>query len=273
MNQPAVNHEFSLITDHDTYLFKEGNHVRLYEKLGSHLAVVDGVEGTFFAVWAPNAEQVFVSGDFNYWSLDSHPLAVRWDGSGIFQGFIAGIGNGTLYKYHIVSRHNGYRVDKGDPFAMHWETPPRTASIVWDIAYDWGDQKWMGSRAAVNSLKAPCSIYEMHFGSWRRVAEEDNRWLSYREMAEYLPDYLMEMGFTHVQFLPLMEHPFYGSWGYQTLGYFAPSSRYGTPQDFMYLIEALHNRGIGVILDWVPSHFPSDEFGLTFFDGTHLFEH
>ncbi len=273
MNQPAVNHEFSLITDHDTYLFKEGNHFRLYEKLGSHLAVVDGVAGTFFAVWAPNAEQVFLSGDFNGWSRDSHPLAVRWDGSGIFQGFVAGVGNGSLYKYHIVSRHNGYRVDKGDPFAMMWEMPPRTASIVWDIGYEWNDGDWMKSRAAANSLNAPCSIYEMHFGSWRRGGEDGSRWLTYREMAEYLPEYLLETGFTHVEFLPLMEHPFYGSWGYQTLGYFAPSSRYGTPQDFMYLIESLHKSGIGVILDWVPSHFPSDEFGLTFFDGTHLFEH
>ncbi len=273
MDKGNVNHEFSLITDHDTFLFKQGNHFRLYEKLGSHIVTVDGEEGTFFAVWAPNARQVFVTGDFNYWNHRSHPLAVRWDGSGIFHGFIPGIGNGTVYKYHIVSNEGGYSVDKGDPFAMHWETPPRTASIVWDIKYDWGDREWMDGRARANALSAPCSVYELHFGSWRRVPEEDNRWLSYREMAEVLPDYIQEMGFTHVEFLPMMEHPFYGSWGYQTVGYFAPTSRYGTPQDFMYLIEALHRKGIGIILDWVPSHFPSDEHGLTFFDGTHLFEH
>ncbi|MEN6440487.1 MAG: 1,4-alpha-glucan branching protein GlgB [Syntrophobacter sp.] len=272
MENSNVSH-FSLITEHDTYLFKQGNHFRLYEKLGSHLAVVDGVAGTYFAVWAPNAERVSVIGDFNGWNRDSHMLSVRWDGSGIFEGFIPGLGNGTVYKYHIVSRENGYRVDKGDPFAVHWETPPRTASIVWDIQYDWNDQGWMSSRAEANSLKAPYSIYELHIGSWRRVPDEGNRPMSFREMAEYLPEYLLEMGFTHVEFLPIMEHPFYGSWGYQTVGYFAPSSRYGTPQDFMHLIEVLHQNGIGVILDWVPSHFPSDEHGLTFFDGTHLFEH
>jgi len=273
MSDPPVKFNFSLITDQDTYLFKEGNHFRLYEKLGSHIANVDGEEGVYFAVWAPNAEQVLVMGDFNNWNRESHPLAVRSDGSGIFEGFIPGLANGTAYKYHVVSKVNGYRVDKGDPFALHWETPPGTASIVWDIKYDWGDQGWMSRRAAANSLKAPFSIYELHFGSWRRVVEDKDRWLTYSEMADYLPDYIEEMGFTHVEFLPIMEHPFYGSWGYQTLGYFAPTSRYGAPQDFMHLIEVLHNRGIGVILDWVPSQFPSDEFGLTFFDGTHLFEH
>ncbi|MEM5786406.1 MAG: 1,4-alpha-glucan branching protein GlgB [Syntrophobacteraceae bacterium] len=273
MNKPNVDHHFSLITDHDTYLFKEGSHYRLYEKLGSHPVVVDGVAGTFFAVWAPNAERVSVIGDFNGWSRDSHPLSARWDGSGIFEGFISGLGNGTIYKYHIVSRYNGYSVDKGDPFAMHWETPPRTASIVWDIGYDWDDTQWMESRAAANSLKAPYSIYELHIGSWRRIPEQDNRSMNYRELAEVLPGYLRDMGFTHVEFMPIMEHPFYGSWGYQTVGYFAPTSRYGTPQDFMYLIDVLHKCGIGIILDWVPSHFPSDEHGLTYFDGTHLFEH
>lgn len=273
MNTPNVNPEFSLISDQDTYLFKEGNHFRLYEKLGSHIVNVDGVTGTYFAVWAPNAEKVFVIGDFNGWNCESHQLHVRWDGSGIFEGFIPGIGNGSIYKYHIISRVNGYRVDKADPFAMHMETPPKTGSIVWDIGYEWNDSRWMETRAAKNALNAPFSIYEMHLGSWRRVPDDGNRWMSYREVAEYLPDYLKETGFTHVEFLPVMEHPFYGSWGYQTLGYFAPTSRYGTPQDFMYLIEVLHQNGIGVILDWVPSHFPSDEFGLTFFDGTHLYEH
>jgi 1,4-alpha-glucan branching enzyme len=273
MHEPYVKHGFSLITDQDTYLFKEGNHFRLYDKLGSHLVSVEGESGTHFAVWAPNAEKVFVMGDFNYWNKESHPLAGRWDGSGIFEGFIPGIGPGSIYKYHIQSRENGYRVDKSDPFARHCETPPKTGSIVWDDSYEWNDGAWMGNRARVNALNAPYSIYEVHFGSWRRSGDPENRSLSYREMAEYLPGYVKEMGFTHVEFIPLMEHPFYGSWGYQTTGYFAPTSRYGTPQDLMYLIDTLHQNGIGVIFDWVPSHFPSDEFGLTFFDGTHLFEH
>ncbi len=273
MNSPNVDHEFSLITEHDTYLFKEGNHFRLYEKLGSHLVTVDGVAGAFFAVWAPNAESVSVTGDFNGWSNESHLLAPRWDGSGIFSGFIPGLGKGAIYKYHIVSRENGYSVDKADPFARHCETPPRTGSIIWDTDYEWDDREWMQGRAKANALNAPYSIYEVHLGSWRRLPEQDNRSLNYREMADYLPGYVKEMGFTHVEFLPIMEHPFFGSWGYQTTGYFAPTSRYGTPQDFMYLVDVLHKNGIGVILDWVPSHFPSDEFGLTFFDGTHLFEH
>lgn len=273
MDKPYVNHEFSMLTDHDTYLFKEGNHFRLYEKLGSHVVSVDGVSGTYFAVWAPNAQKVSVVGDFNYWNRESHELAVRWDGSGIFEGFIPGIGQGAIYKYYIVSNVNGYGVEKGDPYARHWETPPKTGSIVWDTSYEWNDSEWMERRGYINRLNAPYSIYELHVGSWRRVPEQGNRWMSYREMADYLPGYVKEMGFTHVEFLPIMEHPFYGSWGYQTLGYFAPTSRFGTPQDFMYLIDVLHQNGIGVILDWVPSHFPSDEYGLTFFDGTHLFEH
>ncbi len=273
MDKPYVNHEFSMLTDHDTYLFKEGNHFRLYEKLGSHIVNVDGVSGTYFAVWAPNARSVSVIGDFNSWNRESHELAVRWDGSGVFEGFIPGVGQGAIYKYYIVSRENGYSVEKGDPYARHWETPPKTGSIVWDTSYEWNDREWMERRGYVNRLNAPYSIYELHLGSWRRVPEQGNRWMSYREMADYLPGYVKEMGFTHVEFLPIMEHPFYGSWGYQTLGYFAPTSRFGTPQDFMYLIDVLHQNGIGVILDWVPSHFPSDEYGLTFFDGTHLFEH
>jgi len=273
MGNSEVSYGFSLITEHDTYLFKQGNHFRLYEKMGSHIVDVDGVRGTFFAVWAPNAVEVSVIGDFNFWDKETHPLAVRWDGSGIWEGFIPGLGQGAIYKYHIVSRENGYRVDKGDPYARHWETPPKTGSIVWDTGYDWNDGEWMAGRAKPNALNAPWSIYEVHLGSWRRVPEQGNRGMSYREMAEYIPGYIAEMGFTHVEFLPIMEHPFYGSWGYQTTGYFAPTSRYGTPQDFMYLIDVLHQSGIGVILDWVPSHFPSDEFGLTFFDGTHLFEH
>ncbi len=273
MEKPTVTQGFSLITEHDTYLFKEGNHFRLHEKLGSHIVDVDGVTGTFFAVWAPNAEKVSVVGDFNLWDRTAHPLAARRDGSGIWEGFIPEIGHGAIYKYHIASRENGYSANKGDPYARHWETPPKTGSRVWDTAYDWDDGEWMAGRAKATSLKAPCSIYEVHLGSWKRVPEQGDRWMSYREMAEYLPGYVAEMGFTHVEFLPIMEHPFYGSWGYQTTGYFAPTSRYGTPQDFMHLIDVLHQKGIGVILDWVPSHFPTDEFGLTFFDGTHLFEH
>jgi 1,4-alpha-glucan branching enzyme len=263
----------SHITDFDVYLFKEGNHFKLYEKFGSHLVNINGVQGTSFNVWAPNAEKVSVIGDFNGWDKESHPLSVRGDGSGIWEGFIPNVGEGTVYKYHIVSKYNNYRVDKGDPFAFCWQVPPKTASVVLDLTYKWKDTEWMKNRHSSNSLNAPISIYEVHLGSWRRVPEEGNRYLTYREMAHYLADYMKEMGFTHVEFLPVMEHPFYGSWGYQTVGYFAPTSRYGTPQDFMYLIDHLHQNGIGVILDWVPSHFPSDEHGLVYFDGTHIYEH
>ena len=268
-----VIHNVSLLTDFDVHLFREGNHFKLYDKLGSHLMDVDGVKGAYFAVWAPNAERVSVTGDFNGWNKESHLLKPREDSSGLWEGFIPGIKKGAIYKYHIVSRHYGYRVDKGDLFAFHWETPPKTASIVWDLNYEWNDSKWMANRHKFNSLDAPYSIYELHLGSWRRVPEEGNRFLNYREIAHYLADYVKEMGFTHVELLPIMEHPFYGSWGYQTVGYFAPTSRYGTPQDFMYFVDYLHQNGIGVILDWVPSHFPSDEHGLAYFDGTYLFEH
>jgi 1,4-alpha-glucan branching enzyme len=261
------------ITDLDIHLFKEGNHFKLFDKLGSHHIVADGNEGVSFAVWAPNAEKVSVIGDFNGWNRDSHPLNARWDSSGIWEGFIPGIKKGAIYKYHIQSRQNGYRVDKGDPFARHWETPPKTGSIVWDIAYEWRDDDWMKNRCKANALDGPISIYEIHPGSWRRVPEDGNRSLSYRELADVLPAYVKDMGYTHVEFMPVTEHPFYGSWGYQTVGYFAPTSRYGTPEDFMALVDQLHHYGIGVILDWVPSHFPSDEHGLAFFDGTSLFEH
>jgi len=269
----TVRHNVSLLTDHDIYLFREGNHFGLYEKLGSHAMTVKGVSGTLFAVWAPNAAKVSVIGDFNGWSRDSHPLAVRSDGSGIWEGFIPGIGQGTLYKYYIVSKHHRHAGEKGDPFAFHWETPPRTASIVWDLQYAWGDLPWMKDRHLRNSLSSPYSVYELHIGSWRRKPEENSRSLTYREMADYLPEYLKDTGFTHVEFMPVMEHPFYGSWGYQCTGYFAPTSRYGTPQDFMFLIDRLHQEGIGVVLDWVPSHFPGDAHGLVYFDGTHLYEH
>jgi 1,4-alpha-glucan branching enzyme len=264
-----------LLTDHDIYLFREGTHVRAYEKLGAH-AVPSGPDqqqGTHFSLWAPNAASVSMVGDFNGWNPASHPLTVRSDSSGIWEGFIPGVRVGALYKYHIVSRQAGYTVDKADPFAFYCETPPRTASVVWDLSYEWGDDQWMGARGRANAHDAPWSIYELHLGSWRRVPEEHDRFMTYRELAHAVGDYVVEMGFTHVELLPIMEHPFYGSWGYQVTGYFAPTSRYGTPQDFMYFVDHLHRRGIGVILDWVPSHFPSDEHGLGYFDGTHLYEH
>jgi 1,4-alpha-glucan branching enzyme len=268
LTAPAVG----LITDDDLFLFNEGTHARLYDKLGAHCADVDGRRGMHFAVWAPNAQGVFLAGSFNGWNKDSHPL-VRVGGSGIWAGFIPGIKKGTLYKYDIRSRFLGYRADKADPFSIFNEIPPKTASIVWDLEYSWGDREWMAARRARNALTQPISIYEMHLGSWRRVPEEGNRSLSYRELAPLLVDYLRQTGFTHVEFLPLMDHPFFGSWGYQITGYFAPSGNYGTPQDLMFLIDTLHQNGFAVILDWVPSHFPADEHGLAYFDGTHLFEH
>jgi 1,4-alpha-glucan branching enzyme len=272
--QQSVIHGSSMLTEHDIYLFKEGTHSRLYNKLGAHPMTVDGDEGTLFAVWAPNAASVSVVGDFNGWNNQSHTLAPRWDGSGIWEGFVPKIGKGSLYKFHVVSR-TGYRVDKGDPYAFAWELSHRTgsASVVWDLGYEWNDASWMETRKSRNAMDSPMAIYEMHLGSWRRVPEEGNRSLTYREMADLLPQYLREAGFTHVEFMPVMEHPFFGSWGYQVTGYFAPTSRYGTPQDFMYLVDRLHQEGLGVVLDWVPSHFPSDEHGLAFFDGTHLYEH
>ncbi|CRX38222.1 1,4-alpha-glucan branching protein GlgB [Estrella lausannensis] len=263
----------SLMTDSDIHLFKEGKHFRLYEKLGSRVVSVDGVKGVLFAVWAPNAKSVSVIGDFNGWNGNKNPLFPRWDSSGIFEGFIPHIGQGALYKYRIVSRERGAVLEKSDPFAFLSEAPPKTASVVTDLSYEWDEEEWEEERRQRNALAAPMSIYEMHLGSFRKNPEEGGRSLTYREMADFLPGYINEMGFTHVQFMPVMEHPFEGSWGYQTVGYFAPTSRFGTPQDFMFLIETLHRSGIGVILDWVPSHFPSDEHGLYRFDGTHLFEH
>ncbi len=262
----------SLLTDQDLYLFNEGTHYRIHEKLGAHLITSGGEAGTCFGVWAPNAREVFVMGSFNGWNRHSHPLQARGN-SGIWEGFVPGVSKGSLYKFHIVSHHHGHVGDKADPMGLFHEKPPRTASVVWDLEYEWADRGWMEKRAARNSLQAPVSIYEVHLGSWMRVPEEHSRPLSYREMAPRLADYVRHMGFTHVELLPVMEHPFYGSWGYQTTGYFAPTARYGTPQDFMYLVDYLHQHGIGVILDWVPSHFPSDGHGLAYFDGTHLFEH
>jgi 1,4-alpha-glucan branching enzyme len=264
--------DFSLLTQDDIYLFNEGSHFRLYEKLGAH-AVDDGrLKGVYFAVWAPNAAQVSVIGDFNGWDKLSHPLHAR-DSSGIWEGVVSQLEKGALYKYHIISRLDNYEVDKADPFAVFNQIAPDKASVIWNLDYSWQDHAWMADRGRANALDAPIAIYEVHPGSWQRVPEEDNRPLTYRELAPKLAEYVLHMGFSHVEFLPIMEHPFYGSWGYQTLGYFSPTSRYGTPQDFMFLIDHLHQHGIGVILDWVPSHFPSDEHGLGFFDGSHLFEH
>jgi len=268
----ATATDVTLLSAQDLYLFNEGSHCRLYDKLGAHLHTVDDVAGTTFAVWAPNARYVSVIGDFNGWDRGSHPLRPRGS-SGIWEGFIPGVGEGATYKYHIASHHHSYRVDKADPFAFFAEVPPKTASRVWDLEYTWNDHEWMANRRRRNALDAPISVYEVHLGSWRRVPEEGQRFLTYREIAPMLAEHVLRLGFTHVEFLPLMEHPFYGSWGYQTTGYFAPTSRYGTPQDLMYLIDYLHQRGIGVYLDWVPSHFPTDEHGLGYFDGTHLYEH
>ncbi|HKA32510.1 MAG TPA: 1,4-alpha-glucan branching protein GlgB [Candidatus Binatia bacterium] len=264
--------EFSLLTEQDLYLFNEGSHFRLHEKLGAHYVHSDGIEGTYFAVWAPDAYGVYVIGSFNDWKKGTHLLRPRGS-SGIWEGFFPDVKKGSLYKYHIVSRTYGYQVDKSDPFSFFNEIPPRTASIVWDLDHPWGDGEWMARRREHNAIDKPMSIYEVHLGSWRRVPDEGNRSLSYRELAHSLAEYVREMGFTHVEFLPIMDHPFFGSWGYQITGYFAPSANYGTPQDFMYLVDVLHQSGIGVILDWVPSHFPTDEHGLGYFDGTHLFEH
>jgi len=245
----------SLLSPFDLHLFNEGTHSHLFEKMGAHPS--HDPEGTYFAVWAPNADSVSVIGDFNAWDKNANGLYVR-ETSGIWEGFIPTVGNGALYKYYVHSKVTGKGVDKADPYAAYSEAPPRQASIVWDLGYDWGDGDWMTNRRKVNDTSAPWAVYEVHLGSWLRVPEEGNRWLSYRELAPRLADYVSRMGFTHVEFMPVMEHPFYGSWGYQVTGFFAPSSRYGTPQDFMFLVDYLHQNGIGVVLDWVPSHFPPD---------------
>ncbi len=262
---------YSLFTDFDIDLFKAGKHFRLYEKLGAHLLEVDGVKGVYFAVWAPSARSVSVVGDFNYWIQGDHQLQVRWDSSGIWEGFIPGIEKGTTYKYKIQSNNGGIITEKADPFALYCEHPPHTASVVWDLDYKWKDKKWMETRKEHNDLDKPYSVYEVHLGSWKRNAE--GKFLTYLELATALVDYIKETGFTHVEFMPIMEYPYDPSWGYQLVGYFAPTSRFGTPQDFMVLVDKLHEAGIGVILDWVPSHFPEDAHGLGFFDGSNLFEH
>ncbi len=264
---------FSLLSDFDIGLFKSGRHFRLYEKLGSHVVENQGVTGTYFGVWAPNAENVSVIGGFNGWNSQSHKLFPRWDGSGIWEGWIADVGNGEVYKYFIQSNIGGQQLEKGDPFALRWEESPKTASMVWDTWYEWQDNGWMTSRRNKNSLNSPISVYELHIGSWKRDPSDNERRLSYREIADTLVPYVKDLGFTHVEFMPIMQHPYEPSWGYQITGYFAASSRFGTPQDLMYLIEQLHKNDIGVILDWVPSHYPNDAHGLYRFDGSALYEH
>jgi 1,4-alpha-glucan branching enzyme len=269
---PSISEGFSLLTEFDIYLFKSGKHYKLYEKLGAHVINTNEHAGTYFAVWAPNAKEISILGNFNHWQDKQHRLNPRWDGSGIWEGFFSDINHGEVYKYAIHSNTGEYMV-KSDPFASYCETPPKTASIVWDSKYDWKDDAWLEERKKVSGKPKPYSVYEVHYGSWKRKLDDGNRSLTYPEMAKELVQYVSDMGFTHVEFLPLMEHPFYGSWGYQLTGYFAPTSRYGSPEDFKYLIDCFHRAGIGVLLDWVPSHFPGDEHGLFKFDGTYLYEH
>ncbi|MEO8740472.1 MAG: 1,4-alpha-glucan branching protein GlgB [Casimicrobiaceae bacterium] len=252
--------------EQDIYLFREGTHDALYSVMGCAL----GAQGATFRVWAPNAVSVSVIGEWNGWNGDADPLVARGDHTGIWEGSVRGVARGHAYKFRIVTRDAG-TMDKADPFALYAEPPPLTASRVWTLDYDWGDSEWMTTRGRRNALDAPMSIYEMHLGSWRRA--DSARLPTYREIAQPLADYAHEHGFTHVELMPITEHPFYGSWGYQTTGYFAPTSRYGEPQDLMYLIDILHQRGVGVLLDWVPSHFPDDVHGLAHFDGTYLYEH
>ncbi|HEY6291750.1 MAG TPA: 1,4-alpha-glucan branching protein GlgB [Terriglobia bacterium] len=256
----------------DVHLFNEGTHYRLFDKLGARSLALNGVQGTYFAVWAPNAERVTVMGDFNFWDRSNRPLEML-GGSGIWHGFVAGAVRGMKYKYFISSHYLGYQIDKADPVAFWNQEPPLTASVIWDLDYNWGDGAWMETRRDRNSRSAALSIYEVHLGSWMRSPDDPQRFLSYRDLASRLAEYCRATGFTHVELLPIMEHPYYPSWGYQITGYFAPTSRYGTPQDFMYFVDLLHQQGIGVILDWVPSHFPTDGHGLGYFDGTHLYEH
>lgn len=262
----------SLFSDFDISLFISGKHFRLYEKFGAHLTTVNDIQGTYFAVWAPNAQAVGVMGDFNQWNRTAHPLNPRWDSSGIWEGFVPNVGKGEVYKYAIKGA-DGADIEKGDPYAIRWERPPRTASIIWDMDYKWTDKSWISKRPKVNALNKPMSVYELHLGSWQRDPSEPKRILTYKEIAASLVPYILDMGFTHVELMPIMEYPYYPSWGYQITGYFAASSRHGTPQELMYLIEELHKNDIAVILDWVPSHFPGDAHGLYHFDGTHLYEH
>ncbi|WP_405383241.1 1,4-alpha-glucan branching protein GlgB [Maribacter sp. LLG6340-A2] len=261
----------SLFTDFDINLFKSGKHYRLYEKLGSHLLTLDGVEGTYFAVWAPSAKSVSVIGNFNGWNADEHRLNVRWDASGIWEGFIPNIGKGEIYKYKIQSTINDVWTEKADPFARYSEHPPNTASIIWTSDHQWKDKEWMGYRKDKNGLDRPYSVYEVHLGSWKK--NKENKFLTYKELANDLVSYVKEMGYTHVEFMPVMEYPYDPSWGYQLTGYFAPTSRFGPPEEFKLLVDTFHQNDIGVLLDWVPSHFPEDAHGLGYFDGSHLYEH
>ena len=261
-----------IFTAYDNYLFHKGEHCRLWEKFGAHPIRSEGWEGYHFAVWAPSAKYVSVVGDFNNWNRKANPLKQK-ENWGIWEGFIPGVKPGSRYKFYIESGASYYSVYKTDPYAFYCERPPGNAAITWNIAegFEWSDEEWMQSRWKRNSPDASISIYEVHLGSWMR--KDDNSSPTYRELAPLLIEYVLKMGFTHVELLPVMEHPFYASWGYQVSGYFAPTSRYGTPQDFMYLVNELHKNSIGVILDWVPAHFPTDEHGLGYFDGTHLYEY
>ncbi len=263
---------YSLFTDHDIYLFREGKHYKLYDKFGSHSVEIDGLKGVYFAVWAPFAKEVSVIGNFNGWHSEAHKLYPRWDGSGIWEGFIAGLNWGNVYKYGIRT-NKGVLLEKGDPFALSWEQNIQAGSLISTTWFEWDDKKWMAERWKKNSLDAPMSVYEMHLGSWMRGTDDPEKFFNYREIAERLVPYVKEMGFTHVEFMPVMEYPYDPSWGYQVTGFFAATSRFGSPQDLMFLINELHKNNIGVLLDWVPSHFPGDANGLHFFDGTFLYEH
>lgn len=273
MKQNRFVEPYAIFTKEDTYLFKEGKHTHLFERMGGRLVQKDGVDGACFTVYAPAASKIEVIGDFNNWNGDGYELYVRWDSSGIWEGFIPNAKKGDKYKFKLLSNIDGKWREKFDPYALHNESPPSTASVLWELDYLWQDQDWMHNRANHNELDRPCSIYEVHLGSWRRKVEEGNRSLSYREHIEQLVPYVAEMGYTHVELLPVMEHPYEPSWGYQVTGFFTPTSRYGSPEEFLELMDAFHNAGIGVILDWVPAHFPKDEFALAAFDGSALLEH
>ncbi|GLV60942.1 1,4-alpha-glucan branching enzyme GlgB [Dictyobacter sp. S3.2.2.5] len=280
-NQSQTGEAPSIFSEFDLYLFGQGKHFRLYEKMGAHPRVVDGVEGVNFAVWAPNALAISVIGDFNSWNRSSNLMELRHLELGVWETFIPGLREGELYKYAIYSRHNNYTADKIDPYAFASELRPNTASIVQDIKHhQWQDAAWLEQRTQRQDLNAPMSVYEVHLGSWRHVPErhvpgaaEEDRFMTYRELAPALTDYVKAHGFTHIELLPITEYPFDGSWGYQCTGYYAPTSRFGTPEDLQYFIDYVHQAGIGVILDWVPSHFPKDGHALAYFDGTHLYEH
>ena len=265
-------HPYSIISDFDVNLFDSGKHTKMFDKLGSHITEVNGESGVYFAVYAPAALQVQVIGDFNYWNGYEHNLNVRWDGSGIWEGFIPGVGLGALYKYRIYSNHDSAIREKADPYARLYENPPKTASVVWHDDYKWQDEEWMATREEKAGLDSAMTIYELHLGSWKKTAD-GSRSLHYTELAEQLVDYVQEMGYTHVELMPVMEHPYFPSWGYLCTGYFAPSSRYGSPAELKYLIDKLHQAGVGVLLDWVPAHFPADEHALADFDGSSLYEH